>query len=180
MSNNINDDYIGRLKINDANISVALYCNNKQSTTDALDSANYWKNGSGYIIADHNNQEFRTLSNVKVGTVAIIEFKDGTIKEYECVKTLNGHNTGNDLTDENYNSLYSKADILMYTCRDCWQNVTIRLFDEVKNIMQETTKNDDNLDPIISFDELAQIAGEEAKKAVEKVLRERLGDCFAG
>ena len=169
------DESIGRLKLN--NINVGLYGDNKQETCDKEDSACYWKQGDGYIIADHNSQAFKTLADVKVNDIAIIEFKDGTSKQYKCVKAFNGHNTGNNITDENGASLYNSNDLLMYTCRDTWKNITIRLFDEVKTMNEQQTEN---LDAIINFEQLAEIVAEEAKKTIKKTLAEHLGDCFAG
>lgn len=165
---------IGRLKVKD--INVELYDNNKQETCDREDSACYYKQGEGYIIADHNTQAFKTLKNVGVGDVATIIFSTGTSKQYKCVKAINGHNTGNNITDENGVSLYNSNALLMYTCRDKWQNITIRLFDEIS----ETNTNNENLDAIINFEQLAEIVAEEVKKTIKKTLAEHLGDCFAG
>lgn len=166
----ISEDYVGRLKINDVNINVGLYGNNKQSTTDKIDSANYYTTGKGYIIADHNNQSFITLKNVKVGTVAKIDYKDGTTKEYKCVEVINGHNTGTDITDNNYNSLYGKHDIMCYTCKENWNNIIICMFDEIKN----NEKND--FEKHIIYKEIAN----EIAQEVEKILIKHLSVLFEG
>ena len=172
-----NDNFYGRLNIDAAGINVGLYESNSQEVCDKIDSACFYTQGNGRILADHNNQSFKTLPNVKVGDIAKITTKNGNIEEYKCIKALNGHNTGTDITDENYNSLYNSCDILAYTCRDNWQNVSIRLFNKVEKIVE----NDAVVEgPKTTFDELFEKAGEEAKKAAIKYLKENIENCFYG
>lgn len=164
------DSLYGRLYIDNVKINVGLYESNSQEVCDKQDSACYYADGKGgFIIADHNNQSFNTLKNVITGTEARIVKKGNTeVKNYKCVEAIDGHNTGSDITDNNFNSLYGKHALLMYTCKDNWQNVVIRMFDEVKEV--------EDLSPMISYEDLAkQIA-----KDVEETLKKRLSELFAG
>lgn len=123
--------YVGRLYIPSVGINVALYKGNEQYITDRKDSANYFSinyDPNYIVIADHNNQAFAKLRKVKVGTTGYIKFANGEVKNIKCVKTLNGHNTGYDITDNNGNSLVAKEDYMMYTCKDNWRNIFICLW----------------------------------------------------
>lgn len=126
-------DFYGRLYVPDAGIDVALYCGSKQYITDRVDSANLftWKEYTGRIIADHNNQEFSKLFSVEVGTAGYIWLKNGDIINIKCGEVLNGHNTVKALTDESGACVLNSADYVMYTCRDGWQNVRICLWNEI-------------------------------------------------
>ena len=123
--------FFGRLYVPDAGIDVALYQSYDQSVTDRADSAKLfsWGNYSGEIIADHSNQEFAKLFNVKVGTQGYIRSANGVVINIKCVAVFNGHNTGSDLVDESGVSAMGRADYAMYTCRNGWQNVRICLWD---------------------------------------------------
>lgn len=123
--------FYGRLYIPDAEIDVALYCGSKQYITDRVDSANLftWREYTGKMIADHNNQDFVNLFRVEVGMTGYIWLENGDIVNIECVDVLNGHNTVYALTDEFGFCVMSSADYVMYTCRDGWQNVRICLWD---------------------------------------------------
>ena len=129
-----NDEYFarfyGRLYVPDANIDVALYYGTQQYICDRQDSANVFTYGvyDGEHIADHNNQEFRKLFNVKVGMHGYIQLANGNIINIKCIKVLNGHNTGRSITDNNGNAELD-GDYLMYTCRNGWRNVRICLWD---------------------------------------------------
>lgn len=124
---------VGRLVIPSANIDVALFACGvdvvySQAVCDAADSATYRDTGAGSIvIADHNNQDFRTLHQVTVGTKAQILTGDSTIN-IVCTSAFNGHNTEYDLVDEAGNSCTTIAPFVMYTCRDTWQNIFIAGF----------------------------------------------------
>lgn len=86
---------------------MALYSGYSQNITDRYDSANIylWATYTGLTIADHNNQEFRKLFSVEVGTDCYIQLENRDIVNIRCVEILNGHNTGQDITDENYNTV---------------------------------------------------------------------------
>lgn len=123
--------YVGRLYVPEANISVALYDGWAQEITDRSDSANYFSfipYSVHKIIADHNNQEFSKLFNVKVGTTGYIEFKNGSIENIECIEVLSGYNISSDIVDKNGNSVSKKEDYLMYTCQNGWENIFICLW----------------------------------------------------
>lgn len=125
-------DFYGRLYIPDAKIDVALYSGNSQAICDRQDSANIYSLGmiEGKTIADHNNQEFSKLFSVNVGTRGYIQLENGDIINIECTDVFNGHNTGNDLTDDEGNSVIGASDYLMYTCRNGWRNIRICLWEK--------------------------------------------------
>lgn len=105
----------GVLHIPSANISVALYNSYEQSVVDAKNSAALFEWGS-WIIADHNNQEFRTLKNVQVGDTATIRRTDGQTIRLICVDKYQGKNLGHDLVNQHNKSVMDDHDYLMYTC----------------------------------------------------------------
>lgn len=125
--------FYGRLYVPDAGIDVALYYGNSQAITDRQDSANIymWGTYTGESITDHNNQEFRKLFSVKAGTEGYIQLENGDIINIRCTEVLNGHNTGNELTNESGEPMQGKADYLTYTCRSGWYNIRICLWDRV-------------------------------------------------
>lgn len=125
-------DFYGRLYVPDAKIDVALYSGNSQAICDRQDSANIYSLGivEGKTIADHNNQEFRKLFSVEVGTQGYIQLENGDIINIVCTDVFNGHNTGFDITDEDGNSVMGASDYLMYTCRNGWRNIRICLWEK--------------------------------------------------
>lgn len=122
---------VGRLYIPGVGIDVAVFHSNdssrNQAICDAADSAvlvsNLFAPGS-QVIADHVNQDFRTLHNVTPGMSAYIITADRTIN-LVCTTAFNGHNTGTTISDLNYNDVTGIADYVCYTCQDCWQNVRV-------------------------------------------------------
>ena len=133
-----NDDsvfanFYGRLYIPDAKIDVALYIGTSQRICDRQDSANIFSLGieDGETIADHNNQEFRKLFSVKIGTEGYIVLENGDIINIICTDVFNGHNTGYCIIDEEGNNVMDDADYLMYTCRNGWRNVLICLWEKI-------------------------------------------------
>lgn len=138
------ENFSGRLYVDDVDIDVALYRSNDQEVVDRKDSAAYFDLRSArgnMLIADHNTHAFGSLGNVKKGTRAHIVKEDGTIVYYECVDVFKGHNTGQGVTDWNGNSVVGKADLLMYTCFDGWQNIWVTLWNitlspEEENVQQ--------------------------------------------
>ena len=120
-------NFYGRLYIPSVEIDVALYYGISQSVADRADSAAIFTYGSytGEIIADHSNQDFSKLFDVFVGTTGYIKLKNSDVITIKCVEVINGHNTGTELTDEDYNVVMGKYDYLMYTCRNGWKNIRI-------------------------------------------------------
>lgn len=125
--------YHGRLYIQSAGINVALYNGNQQYITDRIDSANIYSytDPFKYTIADHNNQSFSKLTNVKIGTKGYIVLKNGNVVNIKCVDVFNGHNRVYSIVDENGVSATDKADYMMYTCRNGWENVCIYLWERI-------------------------------------------------
>lgn len=105
----------GILHIPSANISVVLYNSYAQSVVDAKNSAALFEWGS-WIIADHNNQEFKTLKHVQVGDTATIRRTDGRTIRLICVDVYQGKNLGHDLVNQHNRSVMDDHDYLMYTC----------------------------------------------------------------
>ena len=127
-----NKNYVGRFKIPDCNIDVAIYEGSSQTVVDAVDSAVYFYSWKHWIIGDHNNQGFDKIKNCKNGTEAIIETQNG-VYQYKCVAKIQGHNTGTELTDINYNNikaLYPNT-LVCYTCNEHWTNITLVFFEKV-------------------------------------------------
>lgn len=125
------ENFAGRLYVDDVDIDVALYNSNKQEVVDRKDSAAYFDLSAArgnMLIADHNTHTFGSLGSTKTGTMAHIVKEDGTIVYYKCVDVFKGHNTGKGITDWNGNSVVGKADLLMYTCFDGWQNIWVTLW----------------------------------------------------
>ena len=122
---------LGRLYIKDANIDVALFDTNAQACVDAKDSAAYFFVGDTYLVADHWYDGFERIKNCKVGSEAYIDTGD-KIVEYVCIGSILGHNTGTDLTDNDYKSVevgYNPKGITLYTCVNGWRNVRIVFFE---------------------------------------------------
>ena len=113
----------GRLYVKD--FSVALYWGCEQWIVDAEDSAAYWED-SGTLIADHHNQGFDVIKTVALGDVCEVRHSDGSCERYVCTEIdPDCHNITEDLVRSDWaTTCYGVADLLMYTCNDCWQNVT--------------------------------------------------------
>ena len=128
---------VGRLIVPDANIDVALFSASArsdsaeivQAITDNPDSCAYITESiSGAIVlADHNTQGFRGLSQVVPGTTGLIVTATETI-DIVATEVFNGHNYGI-LTDNDGVPISNIANYIAYTCRDIWQNVRIVGFD---------------------------------------------------
>lgn len=139
VANEINsrNGMFGRLVIPGAGIDVALIIPSSpyqnQAVTDAKDSACLMlgqHSANSRLIADHNNQAFRSLSSVTPGMSAYIITANDTIN-LVCTTAINGHNTTYEITDLNYNSVADIADYVCYTCQDSWRNVRVVGFNVV-------------------------------------------------
>lgn len=130
----------GRLLIPDAGIDVALFSDGegddealiRQNICDAEDSAAIYPVGDGIVIADHNNQGFINLGQVKAGDRAYI-LRGDSILSLECELAIDGHNTGEGLTDADGNPFTAVSEYMCYTCDDSWTNIKIvgfRVIDE--------------------------------------------------
>lgn len=124
-------NFYGRLYIPSVGIDVALYYGNDQSATDRTDSASIFAYGTydGEIIADHSNQDFSKLFGVSVGDTGYIKVKDGSVINIRCIEVFDGHNTGPELTNNDYTNVMGKYDYLMYTCKNGWRNILICQWD---------------------------------------------------
>lgn len=130
---------IGRLIIPDADINVAVFIHGegadaaeiRQNVCDGEDSAILYSDGVGNIIADHNNQGFINLPNVRLGDRAYIVAGDCIIT-LECDLVTDGINTGNGITDTEGNWVSANEDFTFYTCGEDWVNVKIAGFKELE------------------------------------------------
>lgn len=137
-SSNVLSNFVGRFRIPSVGISVACYASSAQSVVDARDSAAYFYCDGHNVIGDHWNQGFDGIKRVAIGGSATF----GSTS-YKCVARINGHNTGQALTDANYNSISSlyPGTLVCYTCNGNWKNVTIVFF-EREGGSQEEVKYD--------------------------------------
>ncbi len=127
----------GRLTIEGTGVDVALFRSsfsdeNNQAIVDRQDSAFIGFDFQRVIVADHTNQGFNRMKKSVPGvTKAYINRGDFT-ETYICTANFKGHNTGSDITDLNYNSyLNNGSELLMYTCNENWQNITITLWKKI-------------------------------------------------
>ena len=125
--------YFGRWIIQSCGIDVACYLSLSQDVVDAEDAAAFFQLGDQYVIGDHSNQDFRSLSLCQSGDLACLETENG-IAVYVCTAVLQGHNTEDTITDNDGNSIeygINTGGITCYTCNDSWQNIHIALFSPV-------------------------------------------------
>ena len=122
----------GRLVIPSGAVNVALFSDGvgedeaqiRQAICDAEDSAAIYSDGIGIVIADHNNQAFQFLSEVKPGDRAYI-LRGESILSLECAVTFDGHNDGEGVTDADGVPATYYAEYICYTCGTDWTNVKI-------------------------------------------------------
>lgn len=132
----------GRFLIPFVGIDVGLYYvnwYNGQDIVDRRDSAGWYHrylSKESEVIADHCTQEFKRLPEVQVGDCAYL-LTGKEIIVLECVLVLDGHNTGERLTDADGRTVYDYADYLCYTCLHGWRNVRIVGFDIVPEGLEE-------------------------------------------
>lgn len=135
-------NYIGRFKIPDVKVNVALYDSYSQDVVDQKDSAAYFYGWKHMIIADHQHQGFDKIKKCTVGMVAEIT-ENNIITQYKCVAIMQGYNTGKTLTDKNgalISEFYPEA-LVCYTCNENWKNITIVFFEKIGNKNNNTTNN---------------------------------------
>ena len=121
--------YVGRFSVPDVGLNVGCYGSSAQAVADANDSAAYFDACGHTVIADHVNQGFGAIKGCAIGDRAQLTTEKGE-ETYVWVGSIQGHNTGKELTDENYtpiDELYPDT-LVCYTCNDNWQNVTIVFF----------------------------------------------------
>lgn len=90
-----------------------MYTDRKNSAALLFD----WTEYVNLVVADHVNQNFATLSQVKPGSTATIYWPDNTITEFICHDAGNGINNDIALIDQhgtNWNTWTS--DLVAYTC----------------------------------------------------------------
>ena len=83
----IEGQYHGRLVVPSVGISVRLYDSWSQSVVDAEDSAAYMRRDGRNNIGDHSSQGFSSIAHIKVGDIAEIRKKDGTVIKYQCYRS---------------------------------------------------------------------------------------------
>lgn len=111
----------GRLFIPSVDIDVALYqtpcTSDAQPIVDAYDSAAYINTLDGAVlIADHSNQGFDKIANLKAGDKLYIYRPDDSIETYVCQETCNGKNYTSKICDERGVASVQSSGIWCYTC----------------------------------------------------------------
>lgn len=130
----------GRLVIPAAGIDVALFTDGpgadeaeiRQNICDMQDSAAFFTDGLGMLIADHNNQAFSALPQVQLGDKAVI-LRGHSIVTLECSLVTDGYNYGKGILDEDGYYITSYEEYICYTCKENWNKVSVvgfRVLDE--------------------------------------------------
>lgn len=122
----------GRLVVPSAWIDVALFTDGpgadeaeiRQNICDQQDSAAFFTDGLGMLIADHNNQAFSVLNQVQLGDKAVI-LRGHSIVTLECSLITDGYNYGKGILDEDGYYISSYEDYICYTCKEDWNNVRV-------------------------------------------------------
>lgn len=122
----------GRLVAPSAGIDVALFTDGpgadeaeiRQNICDQQDSAAFFTDGLGMLIADHNNQAFSVLNQVQLGDKAVI-LRGHSIVTLECSLITDGYNYGKGILDEDGYYISSYEDYICYTCKEDWNNVRV-------------------------------------------------------
>ena len=148
---NCDKNYVGRFKIADVGVNVALYDSYSQDVVDKKDSAAYFYGWKHMIIADHKNQGFDKIKKCTVGMVAEI-IEDNITTTYKCIAIMQGHNTGKTLTDNNgtlISEIYPGA-LVCYTCNENWKNITIVFFQKIKDENSDVSDTNNLYEPSYS------------------------------
>ncbi len=133
-------DMAGRLIIPSAGIDVALFIDGqgedvaqmRQEICDREDSASFFTDGLGMLIADHNNQAFSSLGRVQTGDKAVV-LRGHSIVTLQCELIADGNNYGKGILDADGYYFTSYEDYICYTCKENWNNVLVvgfRVLDE--------------------------------------------------
>lgn len=128
-------DMAGRLVIPSAGIDVALFIDSqeenvaklRQDICDREDSAAFFTDGLGMLIADHNNQSFSRLGQVQTGDKAVI-LRGHSILTLQCSLVDDGYNYGMGILDGDGYYFTSYEDYVCYTCKEDWNNVLVVCF----------------------------------------------------
>lgn len=129
----------GRLIMPDSGINVALFTDGagesiaeqRQGICDAEDSAALYYDEEGAVIADHNNQGFAALMDVRPGQKAYI-ITSGSVLELVCTKLIDGHNNNHKgLVDGDYEPIRNAGDFICYTCKETWLDVRVVALDVI-------------------------------------------------
>ena len=123
-----------RLTIPSVGVNVACFWStgsNLQTLVDNTDSAAFFPRYNDVrVIADHRHQGFSAMKSSTIGTKAYLDY-GSYVETYTCIANFKGHNTGAYLTDNdgnNVSDLYP-GKLVMYTCNENWQNVTITIWE---------------------------------------------------
>ena len=134
------DGMDGRLMIPSVGINVALFSwidasvsetdpdkiveQVRQLIVDYEDSALLYNDGLGSVIADHSNQDFKTLASVQVGDPAYILAGDHVVS-LRCDLVTDGVNTGTGITDKDGKQITADESYTCYTCIEDWTHITV-------------------------------------------------------
>lgn len=124
---------IGRVVIPSAGIDIPLIVTSENESAAYLQSvvdagnAVQTPNCGCTVIAAHTNRGFNAIKQAVPGKTAA--YVNGVA--YICAGKFNGYNRRAYLTDAAGNKLENIPGLVMYTCNDCWQNVTVTVWKEV-------------------------------------------------
>lgn len=137
----------GRLYF-DSMYSVALYgadiyAGSAQSIVDAKDSAAIFRLGLSTVIADHKHQGFDIIKKVNVGDSAFIKYDGDVIEEYICAEVCLGTNGGSNMITSDGRDIaeMDDYDLVMYTCNQDWEHITIVFWKKAQPEMKLTLEN---------------------------------------
>ena len=129
---------IGILAIPDLQIFVPLFYgdlygnpDDTQEIVDRKDSAAYMEYETNHVIADHVEQEFKTLKNAAPGMNAFVLNEDGTYTSYTCISSGAGRNNDEELTDADGTGVSKLINngLIIYTCNKNWEDITLTLWE---------------------------------------------------
>lgn len=131
--------FIYRLTIPEKDISVAVFDSFTAEACDRKDSAASKQYGSVRVIGDHNYEGFNRYKTSTINETLMYTNNGKTIKEYVCTDLFQGHNLLSCVSDLNYNNIMydNKGGITLYTCNECWENVTIAYFQPTGNVYEK-------------------------------------------
>ena len=114
-----------------------------QSYCDAPNMAACFPDEETHYVADHQNQGFSVIKYCYVGIKCRI-IRGDAVKNYTCVEfDAGGQNTGPSIVlSDGRDAGYQGYDLVMYTCNDCWQNITIVAWESNEETHPETGAND--------------------------------------